>query len=608
MDIDTGDAVVPASRRKVELPVSEIRPAPEIILSFSLTGHLGEATVAQICRQREKKMGRNRRHPNAQNRGAMSTSRTPAASRLLKILIAVFPLTCAALLVWWTFHIPREPERLYRAVPAEASLVIIHDHPYSAWTAISTNPALQRLARRVGVARKTDASVLEAIRHMKLAKRDAKSKMILAYIPSAAENGGPALIASSWMGSASILLRWMLMLRRFPEFREIGRYAGWSIWGPDESLTDSGMKLSIAAGEGMLLACLSKQRDGVRRAIAAYEGLMPSSAGREQALNESETSSPNRGWLKIGAVTVSFRIDHAGQDALTVVFRIHRDICGFTALDETADMAVPERLLGDIPAVCAACSMSTARVLLSSVLPSSLASLAANLLDGDELRHDTQALILAVLTGDYDGGFGIPPLRARIPTVIVMFRENGKEPHPLVGRLLDDLNSAYRAGLIIRPDAEIIGNYRMNVIEPTDGTILSGMDVSDRPAYALCEDWLIISSNARALSILLTRFQNPKTELRRGDWQAFLSAKESGAFAWLDLDAAGKALRLPLVLWSFQTGSSPNARKNRRHLERAGRWLEEARSFGSLALTLSAETSQPVVRMTIKPNANSEGR
>jgi len=470
-------------------------------------------------------------------------------------------LVFIGLVFGWILWTPYDPTSLYRAIPANAVLVSSHDNLAERWEGLSTNILLRSVVSGITatledplpghVSRKTRALIIHI----------GSRKTVFAYVPSLGRSKEPAWIIASWVGTASQYFRLSLFWKRVPEVNQIGNYGSRSMWGLNQPLTESGMKLSFAFGEGLFLGCISRDPAGIYQVLRAYDRLAPSVFSTKLFDNTPEPGAPDRGWFRWpGAVAktsapvfISYRIPLLTSSGLSGDINIHSNIAACTPLSKNIDLAVPGQLLSDLPAIMMILPFDMTKNLLSDPSLPGWADIACNLLKSDTLLHNANCLVLSVLTGDYSGGFGRKPLRVKIPGVLAMIKMKQSDPvAPLILRTLDTLNAQYQMGLIVDPHPFSAGDNPVFTIERTLGDPLLTPSVEDRPAYTLFQDWLIFSSNAGSLVKLLKRVQDPDADIVKGEWQKELESKRAGGLLWMDLSSGGKALRLALSIYSLK--------------------------------------------------------
>lgn len=505
----------------------------------------------------------------------------------------------------WMFWMPRDPVRLYRAIPADALAVGSHERIGEHLRSFAGNPLLANAAAGLDIGGEERSGLFESPRVHKWMDRAGSRETVVSYVPSIG-GGEPAWIAAVWIGNLSHYLRWMLFFGQLPRFSALDSYAGWRIWGLNEPLTDTGMRLSIAAGQGILFACVSRQPAGVLHALAAFEGLAPSVSSHDRFSHLTETFTAETGWILSDGFMTSYRMHEVSPERLSAELILHTSIPPQPSLDEASDLLVPGRLLGGLPAILAAFPSPLARELLSSPQSPAWAQIAAGLLGSGDFFPDNNVVLLSVLTGKYGGGMGKEPFRMRVPAAVLMLRAAPDDPSIPARRLLAELNKRYRLGLVALPEPGMPGGRRLWTVREAGDNLLSNLEPEDMPAFAVHGEWLILCSNTRSLERLLERLQDAETDVRRGDWLAALDEDPAAALFWMNMDAGGKALQLPLALWSMQFRHDKNAAPPP-FLAHARAWIRTAAPAQTLILRMKPGTDKPVVSLSIGTRNNQTG-
>lgn len=507
--------------------------------------------------------------------------------------------------LFWIFRTPYQPAILYRTIPAEALLVTSHSNPGDRLADLSTNSILLRMAQILDQDLGKSSSTASLLPAGSFRAFQGIREAVVACVPSRDAGGAPSWYAASWIGPWSFYARLMLFFGRIPGLSPIGQYAGWTIWGVDRPVTDSGMKLSAAIGEGILFVCLSPQFAGVRHALAAYEGLAPSVYPEKHLSFSKSSEADDTGWFRVGDHVLPFEVSEIGSTRLTIRLHFDAAMSPRTPFFETADLELPSRLLGDFPVIFAAAPMDIVRELTDNKTSPAWLKSIGELLNFEEFNSGPGAVIISIHTGKYGGGFGKAPFRMRIPSAVIMIKTSGGDASTLINRLLDRLNARYRLGLIIHPDVQIAGAHHLRILEATSDNLLAQLDPEDRIAVATCEDWLILSSNARGLAALLARMQDQTPGTSKNEWRQILEERRGAALLWIDADEGAKAFQLPLLLLSMKLspGKETAGTGSFNNLARARTLLEAARNFRTCSLLLESDSARPVIQVNIQEDS-----
>jgi len=517
-------------------------------------------------------------------------------------------LVFLALITTWTLWIPYDPSSLYRPIPANAMLVSSHDHLAERRESLSTNILLQSFLKEItaGMEKQLDRTGPSISKTW--LNRLGSRKTVFAYVPCLGKGNQPAWIITCWIGNFSHYFRWSQYWMHVPEISRLGSQGSISIWGLNQPLTESGIKLSFAVSQGLFLGCVSRDPQGIRHVLMTYDGQSPSVLNVKLPYVYHDSGALDKGWVAWRSentsdqIFTSFQIPRIAPDGISADIDVYTDIKTSAPLAKTIDFTFPGQLLGNIPVAMSILPMDMADKLLSINPIPSWAVIAKNLLKSDTLENNANCLILSVLTGDYSGGYGKSPLRMKVPAILAMVKvRQSNTVRQLILRTLDSINAQYHMGLIVDPTPFRVGDLRVFTIEPTRDNRLFSLSAEDRPAYTIFNDWLIFSSNAGSLMSLLKRMQNLGQPYPVGEWQRQLKISNACAFQWMDLDSGGKALRFAISLYSLKLRFDGTADKTAvlYALKKAGAWLRDISNLKDAVIWLEPESDHPVIHINI---------
>lgn len=514
----------------------------------------------------------------------------------------------------WIFYLPFTPERLYGAIPDNAAWISVHYRLGSRWPALSTNALTKALMTHFSANGSLPANPSMKFRQeQRWLKRLTAQETAFAYVPSLGPSGAPAWVGISWIGADSHILRWSLFWRRFSQIRRLGNFGGRTIWSLPEPLGRSGLRLSLAVGEGLVFACLSPDPAAVRFILRDYDGPAKSAAQRYCA-SRPDATIPDRGWINMSLsadklpqpVTLAYTMPAA--TANTRQFQLQSDppLPALPPLTATVDLAAVGPRLGDLPAIL----LLVPGALVSDAMTVRNApfwsKVVGRTLQADTFTANTNSLILALFTGDYSGGFGREPFRMKIPALMTFIKV--RKPDALratLNQMLDAINAKYRLGLILDPTPMPVGKQSLFTLEATGNNALAILAFEDRPAFTLIGDWLIFSSNARSLAKLLDHFKEVDLQKPGGPsaWQQQIETRSPAALLWINLDSGGKALELALSAWSLNLRSAPSTDTDAAlpFINFAKAFLETRAPVQRACFWLEAATSAPALRLEIGP-------
>ena len=512
--------------------------------------------------------------------------------RLLTLALLAVSIAAA---VWWVGHVPYDPLAIYRPVPASATLVGRHLRLPERWRDLLANPLALALMRTMGV-RTEDAAALvddeeSRVWFDKLAGREGT----LAYLPGRFGRA-PAWMAVSLLGGESQKLRWQLSLFRVPGFERMKSFPGRSVWRVESRDLDPRQHLAIAFGEGVLLACLSEDPLAIEEALAAYDG-------RGQRLLEREPSFarfaegdgrsvPDRLWIRDES-------EFASPDLPGIAVEIPALLARGISLAATTKGAeiVPEDRASAVDFGPLAQLLGEAPCLAATLRRDALMQLGSRPDLTRDVRHALQ-MILDVATSDQlalvgmDGEMGgrltfglMRTLGAglRVPTLLLATpAPDPAAAHAAIQRVLDASNARYRAAFVLKPMA--LPAATLYVLESAGGNEwVDELALSDRPAYAILDGWLLASSNLGALQKLAQLAEvAPAGAAETPAWPAALEGSSAVA-AWVDLARSGKVARDAIATWSmaqmFSNGSDSQAIRER--LNEAKAWIDAFAPLGT---------------------------
>ena len=254
------------------------------------------------------------------------------------------------------------------------------------------------------------------------------------------------------------------------------------------------------------------------------------------------------------------------------------------------DLGVLTRLLGNAP--CAA-MMLQREVLLA-------------LLSQPDLQHDvrfalrmvadvaTERVAVIAMDGDLGGRLAWGAMGAlglaglRVPTVLVATPvPDAAAAQAAIQRVLDTSNARYKGAFVLQPVAG--PSTTLYALESAGGDEwVDALAKSDRPAYAVVDGWLLVSSNLAALQKLAQA-----DAARRGHatgaptWAEPLEGM-AAVQLWLDLARSDKVARDAIATWSmaqlFLNGGNSQAVREQLNLVRT--WIDAFAPFGQARAAL----------------------
>ena len=480
-----------------------------------------------------------------------------------RLLFWLIFITFAGLSVWWVFHFPYEPGRLYGAIPSEAVFVSEHDRLADRWQGMAKNPLVLNALGACGVKTNDINKIIEDRVTNDLIRRFVSRKTLIAYVPSFGETREPAWVLVSWAGGNGQLLRWGLLSSLMCDFETVHMGGGQKIWTLNTKEDDCGGKLSLAVYEGMLLGCLSRDRLGVQYVVEGsqaspaswpemtFKYLMDRARKNGQITCEIQKmieSAPekdccDKGWVRkldcgnlIGKLTLRFGVTSCEGNSVSGWVRGNFAVPGCT--NKPLDLAKAKelrQLLGDSPSafvLVPSDSMEGA----ASAGPGYLKTIVRTLRSG---VLENSPVFAALLNSEHSGRI----LGIKVPTIVIGAQvKEGDKALDLVVETLDKLNSHYGWALI--PNRTEVDGHPMIVVESTRWGIYDSMKSEERAAFAASDGWLVFSSNMASLKKLMQEQTARGTNDTTGaTWLNGMSVKPASAYAWFDLAATSKAAK-----------------------------------------------------------------
>lgn len=502
----------------------------------------------------------------------MNTSRRP-----------LFWLTLSAVLIasiWWIFHVPYRPGRIFDAIPATATVVTVIEKPAEEWEPVLGNSLLRRVLKAVGINDEELAKLNANKGVRKWTEKLAGDKTVIAYVPLMGPEQKPALVAASWIGVHSRLLRWQLAWFKIkgltPVYLDNGNL---TIWLSRAKFGKTNLRLSLALSDGLVLACISEDPIGVRALLEAAENYpyrhTIASRGLPAKTQGLIHGTPRHwGWFEFDHKPVAFelalepeylQLDIYGMEGLpasTIITNVYgyERALGFIA--SRSDLAV----LFPLSWVNSFIHQDPSLALLNAVRefagtgnapPHALAFVA--LLDQDyygRVRGPMNKTMKALLSK----GVKVPTLLAGLQI------RNDAEADKRINQMLARLNSQYGVELVAGP-FEPESGLRMTCIQDVHKSFYGSFELQERVAYAARGNWLIMASHGSTLKQLLSQ-QNLE---EKAGWPG-ATATSSDAIAWANFEGMGQTLKNGVALAKLGTmlDSSGKAESRRTMLDQAG--------------------------------------
>ncbi|MEI8140627.1 MAG: hypothetical protein WCI03_12260 [bacterium] len=499
--------------------------------------------------------------------------------------------------IWWIFYVPYRPDRVFDAIPAGTSWVSVHQNLAGDWDALVNNPLLSRVFK----AAETNEGAMAALRTNEVARKWitklTSAQTVVAYSPAMGSMQKPALIAASWIGTQSRLLRWQMAWIKTRELTPVYLDNGnLTIWMSHEKIGKSNMRLSLALSEGLILACVSEDPIGVRTLLESAEHYpyrhTVSESGRPALVETMLGGSPHHwGWFEASQNPLAFQLD-IKPETLSLEMSGTGKLPPALNLKEAEGTGNALNLIGKTSDFAALLPLSWASEFIpaepSSLLLKTLRELA------DTTGTPTNALaFVALLDQNHNGRIRGPinkNLRGLIkgvkaPTLLLgMQIQSDAEADKRINQALTKLNSQFGMELTAGP-FEPESGLRITSILDSQKSFYSAFEPEERVVYVVRGNWLIIASNGAILKRLLTE-QNSEG---RNDWKLDPAALPA-ASAWANLNGMGQTLKNATGVAKLATmlDSSNGSQEIRDKLDQAGTAAAVLRELGQANLSVNS--------------------
>jgi hypothetical protein len=509
-------------------------------------------------------------------------------------------LACAILIVialWWSLHFPFDAERLYRAVPADSSIVTEHQALGPRWSDIAGNPLI---LAAVGATNATAAAIpggILAPETCRIVQLLAPRRTVAAYTATMGLGGEPVWVLASYAGAKAQLVRWALSLG-FTFGMQTVHSDGIVTWAQEDRSREAGRYLSIGTSDGILVACLSNVREAAAIVLRRMETRAPLADVLQQRMDRPDDGAPDRFWLRWrtskGAATiqnnVAIRLDTftaAGlRGSLTTVLADGDAIIRDTMPDSAKPWDYPRRFIPDPAVAVALLEPAGPRPFASfcSDAPISVRIVASAL---DRMSAPKPAAFAALFHDDLGGRL----LGLKVPAIVLGIRARTDANVAVeVRRVLDSLNAANRWGLLPR-EITLDSGRPLTIVDSSSQDLIACLAERERPAVAMHNEWILLSSCAATLDKLIACMDPPGFQ-RDPRWARSMDPTAPAAL-WLNAAAVEPAVRHTLAVYeiSLMMGDPRKARQARSDLDPIRRWTAALAELKTIRFTMSSEGS-----------------
>lgn len=515
-----------------------------------------------------------------------------------RILFLLLIVVCVIAALWWVLHVPYRADALYRVMPVDTVLISVHRDLAGRWEDLASNPIALNLMTASGLDPQAVRKLSDSPLFQLAVRRYAGREVMWGHLP--AIGGGmrsPAWTFASWLGGRSQITRWIMSMNLIRGFQKLRLPSGIVCWQLEEGSLPEPFRLYLTFGEGVVIGCMSEDVENLQYVMDAYEGRIPSlaTAGARllAATSCTDPSARDFGWVNLSAMPsrpewtpalLRYEFSQIDPSGLGGRICVAEAMVEPESLREELDLKTVERLLGEHPMVVLAGQMTAAISLLEATTPRAWSRLLEDL-----LRTRGGGPVISGLLGDDDSG---RYLGIKVPTLLLATRVADADGALQDMRKLVDLaNTYFRLGWVPR---EVPGTpCRLFGIDSAvkEGFFELGLD--ERPAYAVCGNWLVIASNLKGLKKIVRRMDpgsaSPAPPGKA--WRQGLQDSEAVAYSWMDLEQAAGSLRTFLKFYSLKVLlSNPSESAELRHtLSVISAWLDALAPMGDGQLWLRGE-------------------
>lgn len=497
-----------------------------------------------------------------------------------KMLILVGVLAIVALGFWRVVYFPYDRELLYRAIPQDAAFISEHQKLGERWETLAENPFTKSLLVSLGVKPEQVEKTVKDPGIELLLSKFAKDNTIVAYAPSYGRSGRPAWVLASWAGMHGQFARWGWYSSALTGFSPLHLDGGRGGWYMPLDEGGDGRILSLAVADGVLLACVSEDTDGVKYLIDRVERRSQMSKALENRMlvEQAADGIMDRGWYRTGIrngshqpVLLGYSLSEHSASRTAGRIEVNTGIPA-GALTNSADADSLAKLLGaNASAVVMVPYSYMDKLLLAESGPDWL-KMAGRGLKAAALEDGTSFACL--LKDEYSSKI----MMVKVPGFLVGTKIKDKDLSlAVVAGMIERMNVKYRWSF--SPRKEEINGTTVMVLDGTAGGISALLKTEDHYAIFVYDGWLVFSSGFDSAKKLLSAGKEGTAP-----WRSGYDVRKSSAYAWVDLAAANQAMKtlhsLSLLLNSGGGGSMKDSLA-------AGRsWIDSMRTLGACNLWL----------------------
>jgi hypothetical protein len=340
--------------------------------------------------------------------------------------------------------------------------------------------------------------------------------------------------------------------------------------------------------DGILLACLSEDVDGVRYVIDRLERRARLPRVLEERLDrvDAPADAPDRAWLRLPAknsmqqpVVLSCRLIEHSEQSTRGIISANFSVPPAEDIGSCSDISAMQRLLGDTPNAMVVLPIKyIEKAFLVNSAPEWL-KICGRGLKG--MAQEDGKVFACLLNDDFSG----PILGFKTPAVVMGVKvKDGNVAMAIIPALLDVINAKYNSGLI--PIRDNIGNAEVVTLGGAMRGLYSSVKPEDRLAFFVRDGWFVIVSNVDTAKRLLA--VNGGNDAR---WNRTMTGHKGFAFGWADLEAANQAIRNISALYSLAMMAQNRGGDDalRCKLDSMRSWTESLKMLGMCQFWLSSD-------------------
>lgn len=528
---------------------------------------------------------------------------------------------------WWVLYVPYKPDSVLSAIPAEATVVSIHNNLSSEVEPLLENHLVRNALASAGVKESDLSSLISNKTTRAWINRLAGDRTVIAYVPALGYQQKPAWVVATWIGNHSQRFRWKIFWFRPKAIRQSATEYGRIIYEVRTRLSNPKDKLSLSLTEGVLVGCLSEDPTAARYLVQTFDHQY----GRASIVSDGTFSSASAlaasgarhwGWIRTPRRWIPF---HEGSPLIAYT----------ASVKDNSRLELSLATPGDLPLAGDMSQNTTLAPLLQTLGTSPDAALVMPISWIKTLMPDTQTLplwvdiiqplvetnatpslgFISILNRDHCGrirgplGSSLTPFLKglRVPSLILGIQVSDEQDATRrIALILDQLNSRYGLGLIPHPVQTPDGS--ITLIEESRKNLYGKFEPDERIAWTYRQGWMFLASNAAILKRLMANAsapagksladnRAPKPAYSYAPWMTAKTPTE--ASLWIDAESTGKLVKdaISAVTISLMVRNAEGTQETRRKLEVARQWVEKLQGISEI--TMTTRTTHGVVNVDL---------